>query len=231
MRMGGGKTGVALRLDSLNKQRGTAYDTSEDSPAYIENMSFARALDAAAKTNGRLANQGNPSRVTTCLARWEKICALPPDPNLTEPARRRRLERLFERIGQLVNHARVHAELSAELGAVFVAVEYISPAIATIHVPDGTFPFGTVAEGIPWSSTVAHVLVLTEKPAGYTEADFYEAVGKIGPILDAILPAWATWDWYRGSDCGPWVAVPGGPSRAGFYLDCPHNLDNQIFDV
>ena len=113
----------------------------------------------------------------------------------------------------------------------FVAIEYISTANAVIHVPDTSYPWGTVVAGAPWTSTVARILVLLEKPAGYSESDFYAAAAKVAPAIDGLIPAYCTFDWYRGSSAYPAIEVSGGPSRAGFYLDSPENLDNSVFDV
>ncbi len=78
--------------------------------------------------------------------------------------------------------------------------------------------------------TVAHILVRIQKPAGATEAMFYEAAGKVAPALDPLVPAWVTFDWYRAPLSTP-INVVGGPSAGGFYLDDEHNLDNNVFDV
>lgn len=73
-----------------------------------------------------------------------------------------------------------------------------------------------------WSSSVAHIAIQVQQPANYSNAQFYTAVGQIGALLDPLMPAWATWDWWL-----PNVQGGGGP---GFYLD-ETDLDVEIFDV
>lgn len=79
----------------------------------------------------------------------------------------------------------------------------------------------------PWMSTVAHVDVLVNPTAlpGYVNADgtvngkFWAAVNRMNPVLDLLLPADVTFDWYVYSSHG----------AMGFYLD-EQNLDVEVFD-
>lgn len=79
----------------------------------------------------------------------------------------------------------------------------------------------------PWLSTVAHVDVLVNPTAipGYTNADgtvnakFYAAVNAINPILDLLLPADCTFDWYVYSSHG----------AIGWYFD-EQDFDLEAFD-
>lgn len=232
-RFGGGKPRLQIVHESLNAQRGTALDASNpDTIVWLENHAIARALTFDGwGTNERLALQWDPRRTTDLLPRWEKIFAIAVPPRATEYERRTELVRRWRRFGDVANHAKLTAVLADRLGDFFVAVEYISPSKAVIHVPDGSYPWGTVVAGIPWYSTVAHVLVLLQKPPGATEADFYAAAALVGPALDPFLAAWDTFDWYRAPAAGAPITVPGGPSQAGFYLDNASNLDNAVFDI
>jgi hypothetical protein len=80
----------------------------------------------------------------------------------------------------------------------------------------------------PWMSSIAHIDVLLNPAAvsGYTNPDgsvngaFYQQASKINPVLDLLLPADVTFDWYVYS------TTHGGP---GFYFD-EQNLDVEIFD-
>ncbi len=69
-----------------------------------------------------------------------------------------------------------------------------------------------------WASTIAHVDVqVTQRVTGYQNTDhspnaaFYNVVANIVPVLDEMLPAWATFDWYVASSHG----------GIGFFLDEP----------
>lgn len=232
MRFGGaGPYGVRIKsiLDGLNRARGSAYDTTATSNVYAENNATARVIADVFGVNQRLANQFDATRMTTNLSRWEKILNIIPAPTDSDTTRRARIASLFSRTGLSPFTSFLVPQLAALLGSVFVAVEFISYSNAVIHVPDGTYPWGTVAIGSPWSSTTAHLLVRVTS-AGITEAAFQNSVGLIASLLDATLPAWATYDWYRAPQTGAPIAVTGGPSAAGFYLD-ERNLDNEVFDI
>ncbi len=227
-RFGGGKSRLQVIHESLNAQRGTALDTTNtNSIVWIENMALARAIDAGWSTNVRLGNQWDPTRVTDMLSRWERIMRLVVAPDATDVERRAALTKHWERFGALINIGRVSSQLQDLLGDVFVSLDFIGASIAVIHVPDGTYPWGTVVAGAPWYSTVAHILVRTQVPTGYSEQDYLATVGKVFPLLDGILPAWVTFDVYRPGPIS--YAVTDGPSAGGFYLDDPKNLNWEVF--
>jgi len=232
-RFGGGKPHLQVIHEALNAQRGTAFDPVALSVVSLENMAIARAICFDGwGTNQRLAQQWDPRRTTDMLPRWEKIFGIRPDPSASFADRREELTLRWQRFGALATHARIETELRERLGEYFVQVEYLSLGVASVYVPGAGYPWGTQLAGV-WSSTVAHILVLTQKPEGASEGQFYDAVAQVYPILDAIVPAWVTFDWYRTpvGVYGTPVDVPGGPSQAGFYLDQDHNLDNHVLDV
>lgn len=229
-----GKPLLEVVHQSLNAQRGAAFDMdSTTSIANVETMAWARAIAYDGwEVNARLGHQWDARRTTDMLPRWERIFKINPAPGTSGRERRAELLRRWGRFGGIANHARLTTALEDVLGDYFVAVEYISLANAVVTMPDNTYPveWGTVAEGAPWSSTVAHILVRLQKPTGATEAQFYEAAGKVVTTLDPIVSAFVTFDWYRAPDTGASVDVSGGPSAGGFYLDDEHNLDNNVFD-
>lgn len=125
----------------------------------------------------------------------------------------------------------------------FPVHQYVSPtSIVLVNngtpvTPDngvgGTLGSPTIAWSMPnpqtpWESSVAHVDVLVSPTAvpGYVNPDgtiagaFYAKVNQINPILDLMLPADVTFDWYILSSHG----------AIGFYLD-EQNLDVLAFDV
>lgn len=235
-RFGGGKYNGKPHLqvlhESLNAQRGAAFNTeSETSIAAVETMAWARAIVFDGwELNARVGHQWDARRVTDMLPRWEAIFKIRPRPGTSLRARRAELLRRWQLFGGVSNHARLTTALQGTLGDYFYAVEYTPLANAVVHVPDDSYPWGTVVEGITWYSTVAHILVRLQKPTGATEAQFYEAAGKVPLILDPILNIFDTFDWYREPDTGTPISITDGPSAAGFYLDDEHNLDNNIFD-
>ncbi len=233
-RFGGGRPLLRIVHDSLNASRGSGVDASDSSTtAWVENMAFARAIVFHGYgVNARLALQWDPRHVTDMLSRWETIFRIVPAPTQTESERRGILTLRFRRFLEAAAfHSRLVSRLSDELGEIFGAVEYLSAANAKVHVPDSSYPWGTVLAGAPWESTVANILILLVKPAGYTESDFYDAAAKASIALDGLLPSWCTFSWYRAPANGVPISVIGGPSQAGFYLDNDHNLDNSVFDA
>jgi len=230
-RMGGGRPRVETLTKALAADRGDGFDAlNRETIAYTIDTSAARALSAAWGTNQRLAQLWDPRRMSEdVLARWEKILALAPLAGESEGTRRTRVEAVLARFGSPAWASAISAQLTAEIGSAFVGIETISYALANILVPDGTYPWGVVG-GVPWSSTVAHILILLQKPTGWTEGQFYDAAAKVVLVLDPLLPAWVSYDWYRQPDTGTPVSVPGGPSVGGFCLDNEHNFDS-VFDA
>lgn len=233
-RFGGGKPLHEIVHKSLAAGRGNALDaTTPGTAVYIETLAHARAITFDGYgINERLGYQFDPERMSDYLHRWEKIFGIVVPVNSTVSERQQivllRMKRFTEASAL---HSQLISRLTTELGSIFVAIEYIDISNAVVHAPDPSYTWGTVVEGYPWYSTVAHILVLLEKPSGYSEADFYTAAGKVFTALDGLVPADVTFDWYRAPNAYPAIAVSGGPSRAGFYLDDERNLDNNVFDV
>lgn len=214
---GGGTPLLMSILEALNAARGTAYDTSKTSNVYVENMAYARAIAGLWHTNQRMANQFDPLRVTSMLARWERIMRIVPPADATEPERRAEIARRWARTGQRTTQASIESELRDALGAVFVALDFDTVSTATTWWPDGTpNPLA------PWYSTISLARVHVEAIPNMTEAEFYETSRKAVPILDARLPAWATWQLWRDD------IISGTPE---FLLDHARNLDNSVFRV
>lgn len=234
-RFGGGRYGgkplLQIVHESLNAQRGAAFDTeNEKSIASVENMAYARAIVYDGwELNARLGHQWDARRTTDMLPRWERIFKINVAPGASERARRAVLLERWQRFGGVTNHARMTTALQRALGSYFVAVEYIDADHVVHYVPDNTYPWGTVVDGVPWGSTAARILVRLQKPPGATEAQFYEAAGKVVTTLDPIVSAFVTFDWYRAPEPGPPINE-GGLSAAGFYLDQEANLDNHVLD-
>jgi hypothetical protein len=212
--------------ESLNQALGTAFDTSPTSNVAIRNHAIARAIAEVWDQNRRLSFIHDPWRCApSILVRWERICRLYPLPTDSIRSRRARLAEKLSRFGVKPTYQVVTDRLEDALPNVFVALRHITPSEATAHWP------GT-AEPDAFTSTVCHLLVEVEKPAGYSEGQFYEAAGKVSNIMDSSVASHLTFDWYRNSTdpahagAGAWAT----DTDAGFYLDAEHNLDNAILD-
>lgn len=236
-RGGGGVPRLKRIVDSLVALRGTAYDASTSSSTiYQENLAIARCINAAAEAPQRLANQWDPTRMTDFLPRWEKMLNLSVSPTDTLVARRARVAGVFAQWGQSGLRSRVIDTMTGLLGVNFVALEYASPGDVTAWWPGGStlFPAGTdgVQLAAPaWYSTYAHLRIQVTRLANQTEAQFQSIASSINPALDAILPAWVTWDWYTKPNGF------SGSATSGFVLSGTNtdgyapNLDSQVFDT
>jgi uncharacterized protein YmfQ (DUF2313 family) len=214
----GASSGTRLEriLQALNQMRGTYVDVSALSPAWVENMAIARASTDAYESNDRLALINDPQRMTLTLARWEAILGLTPLATDTPIDRRARVATRIALIGSTPTRQTIVDALTAALGSVFVALWEI--------------PFNQIyVTAIPWASTVSHILVQVQLPAGYTPAQFATAASQAGVVLEPLVPAWTTWDVYidgQGHVGGGFLPDPA----AGFFLDEP-NLNREIFAV
>ena len=232
-RMGGGRPRLEVILRAMLDARGSAYDTSWGTVVYAETMAIARAISTAWSTNARMANQADPYRLTSTLSRWEKILAMTPAPTDSDATRRARIVENFARVGRAAVQPLLEQRLQARLGSVFVSVEFLGRTVARSITNDASLASAlgmTYVSSVPWSSTLATIIVRLQKPSGYTEGDFYTAAGGVAKALEGVVPAWVTWTWYRAPVSTP-VAITDGPSAAGFYLDDAHNLDNNIFST
>ncbi len=229
-RNGGGTPTLKTILDGLNSARGTAYDTVEDGVVYAENEAIARMLWCAWEQNQRFANQFDPDRMTDFLPRWEAIFGLTPLDSDTDTERRRAVKERMLRIGVVPTRQELIDRLTVALGSAFVSYTNIELADSTQWVPNTSpaWPAGpppavrnvtTLSYDPTWYSTTAHILILVTRPSAMNIGQFWEALGRVYPILDAMVPAWVTWEFYVES-----------PTGAGFFLDEENNLDHYIFD-
>jgi len=197
-KFGGGKSDTQIIFEGLAADRGTAYDaTNPDTYVFAETLAYAKAIAGAWATNSRLGRLWDANRMPlVAVERWEKILSLVPKSTDTEPARRERIRLVMARFGQPAIYGMLRDQLESACGDAFVELEHVALADASIHVPDGTYGFGTVQSGRPWSSTVAHIKVQLQWPTGWTQGQVQESAKQVSLILDAELPAWCTYEWY-----------------------------------
>jgi hypothetical protein len=221
-RFGGGKPPLEHRVNSVLAQLGTTYTKDTTGIVWLRAMAWARVFWDVWETNQRLANQWDPRRMTDFLGRWEKILALPVGPDDSLSVRRARVGVAKARAGY-ANAAAIFSTSLAYLGAsVFVGIITSSSSTAVVWTPSG-WPMGShpvLPTDPDWYSTVAYVAVKVQKPSTMDDGEFYTKVGSVLPALDAILPSWVTFDWYREDISG----------ASGFFLDDTHNLDDEAFD-
>jgi uncharacterized protein YmfQ (DUF2313 family) len=117
-RYGGDTPRIRTILDALNAARGTAYDVTEGSPVWVENMAIARAMADVFDTNAMLANQFDPKRMTVLLPRWESICGIAVTPGTTDADRRAAVAVRIARLGSPTIGQYVIDQVAALLGPV-----------------------------------------------------------------------------------------------------------------
>lgn len=208
-------------LATLNEGLGTAYNPVLGTAIYKENLAIARALGALVAFGERIGNQADPFKLTDFLETWEEIFRIKPGFNDSLESRRATVAFRMSLIGMSPDLGTFTSVVRQILPNTFVRVELIPSTKANTHVPLGANVPGGI--NVPpdgfWSSSISHILIVTQKPATMTENEFYAEVGRLYAYAHLILPGWATFDWVR-----------DGASGAGFYLDEEHNLDNQRFD-
>lgn len=231
-RLGGGRPRYLAILEGLlSSMAAKGYSTEPSSIHYVRCMAAAREIAATWSTNARIGHCRDPWRMDIeTLVRWEKMLKLPVTRADTVYSRRARLANHFTLVGLPTLTSLCEAQARLAVGSRFTAIEHVPPASVNVTVPDATYPFGTVSTAAPWSSTACMMIVLCTKLDADTEGSFYEAMGRLTAALDPLMPSWMTFHWYRRPVSTP-IAVAGGPSMAGFYLDDEHNLDNCVFDV
>lgn len=226
LRFGGGKPLLEHIVDSLNAARGTAYDTSQTSTVYAENLAIARALEAAWSANARLRNQMDPDKMSDFLPRWLKILGLPITANASTASNRALVKATFERATRAPTYQAIYDLCSTILGDLFVDLVKTTSSTSGVvsYVPaseswdPGYWSEDTIT-GLNWYSLISHLVVLVEKPTAMDDSEFYATIGRVIGPLDSYLPSWVTFDLVR-----------DGVNGAGFYLDEDDNLDNQRFD-
>lgn len=155
-RYGGSTPVVATIHAALNAARGTAYDVTESSPVWVENMAIARAIANVWNTNELLGNQFDPRRATVTLARWERIYGISPAPGATDADRCATLAALVERTGVNANYQEILDRLTAAVAPIPVSISHDTPSTSGVIInwpgnwyvqSSGTTPPALVAVG------------------------------------------------------------------------------------
>lgn len=202
-RYGGGTPALKKIVDGIGAQRGTAYDTTQPSNVYIENLAIARVIAECWSNNQRMANQWDSARMTEFIPRWERILALSPRDSDSDIDRRARIGRSIVRIAQSGIYQTVYDQLLSLLGSsAFNGIVHTASGAAVVYTPNSGWDVGSQDPSgvLSFYSNVAHILIRVTQPAGMADGVFYETVAQMNPVLDNLLPAWVTWDWARNTN-------------------------------
>lgn len=223
-------TDLETLQNDIAEAQGSAIAKDRGTVAWVQNHAKARVLLALYLLARKLGYVNDPKRMTVTLERWESILGIDPLKTDTRIERRLRVEAKLSLLAAGTNFTTINDYLTRILGDMYVGLEFPDPLTATTYVPGGgsvpgggpTFLDGNLAGPTvsPYASSLAHVVVLLEKPAEMSEDTFYGKAAQIYEDMDNLIGAWMGFEWVR-----------DGVNGAGFYLDEEANLDNQRFDV
>ncbi len=218
----GAERGSNLEIlhESLVEGKGTAFSVDEDSYVWAESLADAKAIEYLWSTAQRFANQWNAEKMTDFLPRWERIYGIRPLRSDTLVERRAKVKAKMEMLGMPPTYQVVDDLLKIVLGDVYDGLVHTSSLVAETRLPGGaTISGGPTIPSGSWYSTISYLAIKTIQPTYMDDSTFYKIVAQIYQFLDDLLPAWVTFSWFK-----------DGVFGTGFYLDTPHNLDNQRFN-
>lgn len=212
--LGGGKPVVETLHEDLLAGYGDAF--SKERGGYLWSLTYADAcaLWASWCTCYRVLSESNPATAHFLLDWWERFYRLSIyGLNLT--GRRRQLAEHEALQGAQQTFQDLEATLRRRLGDTFVEMHFVPYGLDNAHVPDGSYPWGTVSSATPWGSNCSHLVVKLDDAAPNVPAgEFLERVGLMEGLLNARLNAWVTYGWH---------------TIEGFTLD-QQNLNYAAFD-
>jgi hypothetical protein len=188
MRLGGGKRPHEVAYDALVKAYSENLDVSDNTIAELEAFAESRILGTAWVASKSLANQMIPARMTSGLPIWEEATNVNPD-NFDSVQERR--SEVAGKLRGLFNNAEPDIRDAAEevMGVNFVAVHFTASADDTTYWPgENPGPPET-----PWTSNSCMVWVQVTK-TGLSQERFDKLVGRLGRMLDDLIPAWMGFD-------------------------------------
>jgi hypothetical protein len=217
LRFGGdGHKAVEDAYTAIRANLGDGMTDDESSATMAEIKAAARALAIADRAIDRYVSQGDPSKLTQTLERWESILAITPSVNDSPAARRRavsaRLTSNFS--GTAIDLSRLAAEAFAPWDTQ-LRFNTLAEAIAF-------WPGGTPNVLLPWYSTVCLICVEYFRPAYASDADCESRRAACMSALEEHAPAWSILTITQTPTTGPLANL------LGFYLDTP-NLNVTVF--
>ena len=190
---GGGESTLDVLHEALLDAYAPGWDVSDDTEKAAEAYMQALAVTFIWVANRRLAHQGQPLKMIEFLTMWEEATGLRPSAK-DRPIDRRR--RLAAKLRGLINSTLSDIEGACRelLGANCIALHPTAPADEIVYWP-GQNPG---PPGFEWSSNrcVLHVEVTK---SGLSDEEFDAAMGELDRLLDGMVPAWMTFNWYTSS--------------------------------
>lgn len=195
----GGKSDFEIEHAALLDALADGYDKSYGTANWAELYALALGTAMVWAINKRLVNQSVPERMLESLPDWESVCKLRPIPGDSVQVRRARVAAKL--LGVASNTlSGMYDACAAQLGALFVELRTVVPADEIAYWP-GIYPG---PPGYEWSSNRCVIAVVVTQGAEDDNA-FHLAIERTFQMLDAMAPAWMTFQVGTGSSgfiCG-----------------------------
>lgn len=203
-RLGGGKRPIELAHEALVAAYGQNLDVDDSTITGLEAYAEAAVVSQVWTVANRLGHQLVPSKMVDNLPIWESITRLQPAASDRDADRR---AELAGKMRGLFNNAEpdIRDACAEVLGTNFVNVVYTASADEITYWP-GLNPGAPLT---PWTSNVCMVWVEVTK-AHLSQESFDRKIGRLGRMLDDLLPVWMGFDFYT---------VDTNGTDEGFILD------------
>jgi len=191
----------------LRAARGSAYRTVYDGEktglVHSENLALSRSEAARWRSADKIANNSLPVTSDERLFSWQQILGVEVSPTDTRHDIRLRCAAKY-RANTGCSIRAVDEAVAQLLGDLFVrcwrydGTDLDTPPSPTFptYSPYTTGPVAYSLGGTAWLSARCHLLVEVQRPPTMSLQTFLERTNvQLFELLDALLPAWATFDW------------------------------------
>jgi len=195
----------------FKNMRGSAYRADMAGLVHAENLAFARQNAAVTRSGEKLAANRLPGTSDEKLQSWINALAVDLRQEDRDSDIRQRAAAKFRAVvgPTLQNEDDSIADM---LGEAFVrtwrieGVDLATPPTQTFWPGVNPGPVGYSLGGGAWLSERAHLTVEVQQPATMTDTDFLTLTNVyLFDLLDAMLPAWATFNWAIGLSFGCFI--------------------------
>lgn len=190
---------IEILHQSLNEQKGSAYNTETNSVVWVENYALAKVLADAWETSRRFANQFDPLRLTSFLERWERILKITPFSTDSLESRRKTIQGKWKLFNVIPNSQIIKDFLLTIIGSIFLNILHVPSSKAKSYINHGHSPIqipgGVLLLDGSWKSSISTVLIRVYQPTNMQDSEFFELSNKCKPFLDNLLPAHIIFDW------------------------------------
>jgi len=195
---------AAVWYDELRSMRGSAYSRDMSGLVHAENLAIARSEQARTRAADKLTNNQNPRTSAERLGYWIEVQRVTVRQTDTLDSIRLRCAAKYLLASGPTQQNEDDA-ISDLLGDALVqvyrqeGVDLATPPLQTFWPGVNPGPAAYDLGGGTWLSERAHLVVSVQVPDGMATSDFLELMNvHLFDLLDAMLPAWATFNWAIG---------------------------------